>query len=59
VRSVEFAFWVRDRVVNPLGVDGIVTMVGIDDGEKKTCFVTTANSGQWWPEDQLTKKEGM
>jgi hypothetical protein len=56
--NVDFAFWIRDRVVNPLGVEGIVTTVGIDDGEKKMYFVTTAAYGGWWPENQLKKKEG-
>lgn len=57
--SVEFAFWIKDMVVNPLGVEGIVTMVAVDDGEKKTYFVQTANSGGWWPESQLTRKEAV
>lgn len=58
MRSVEFAFWIRDRVVTPLGADGIVTTAGVDDGEKKMYWVTTATHQGWWPEDQLKKKEG-
>jgi hypothetical protein len=57
LKDVSFAFWIADRVVTPLGSEGIISMAAIDDGEKKTYYVKTATSGDWWNEPQLKKKE--
>jgi hypothetical protein len=58
VRNVEFAYWIGDRVMDPFGTEGIVTMVAVDDGEKKTYYVKNSQAEKWWNESQLTKKEG-
>jgi hypothetical protein len=55
--TVVFDFQIRDRVINPLGVEGIITMLGFDDAERKRYYVTTATGGEWWQGDQLKEKE--
>ena len=58
MKVVEFAYSIADRVVTPLGTEGIVSMAAIDDGEKQTYYVKTATGSDWWTEPLLKKKEG-
>ena len=54
---VEFKFKPKDRVVDPLGVEGIVTMVGVAmESPDPQYYVKTATGSQWWLADQLEKK---
>ena len=54
-RKEEFKFDLYDRVNTPLVTEGIVTMLGVDEGGI-TYFIESAVDGvanKWWPESQL------
>jgi hypothetical protein len=57
VKTVEFVFGINDRVIDPLGGEGIISMAALDDGEKKTYFVKNGGGGTWWNESDLKLKE--
>lgn len=53
--KVEYAFGIDQEVKTPFGDDGIVVMLGYDDGGK--CYhVKTSKDGQWYKEKELTAK---
>ncbi len=53
VCRVEFKWSPNDRVITPLGEDGIVAMVAVDDSSVKTYFIRTVNGSSWWTEALL------
>ena len=54
--NVDFKFDLYDKVDTPLVKDGIITMLGVDDGGK--CYYVCNNrdgvAEKWWHEDQIT-----
>lgn len=51
---VEFKFMLNQRVETPFGEQGMIQMMGIDDGGKK-CFVITSCNETWFNEAELKK----
>ena len=55
MRTVDFKFDVDDEVVTPFGDDGIISMIGVDEGGNMY-YVKTAKNDNWFKEVQLTPK---
>lgn len=53
MKTVEYKFDLDQKVKTPFGDEGIVSMIGFDEGGKQY-FVKTSNNGQWFKEDQLS-----
>ena len=54
-KEVKFRFELYDRVNTPLVEEGIITMLGVDDGGNQY-FVSNNKDGvadKWWHESQL------
>lgn len=51
--QVEFKFNLDQRVITPFGEEGIVTMLGVDDGGNKY-YVQTKSEAQWHKEKEVT-----
>jgi len=52
MKTLEFKFDIDQKVKTPFGDEGLVTMLGHDDGGN--CYhVKTAKDGQWYKEKQL------
>ncbi len=51
-RKVEYKFDIDQRVVTPFGEDGIVTMLGYDDGGQQY-YVREKERSNWFKESQL------
>lgn len=57
MRKEEFKFDLYDKVNTPLVKNGIVTMLGVDDGGK-TYYIANNVQGvseRWWTESNLVK----
>lgn len=52
----DFEFDLDQKVVTPFGDDGLIEMLGFDDGGRKY-YVQTATNSNWFKEGQL--QEGM
>lgn len=58
MRSVEFKFEPKDRVVTSLGDEGIVDTSAIDTGPDRRYYVIhKGGAGAWYPEDQLRRAD--
>jgi hypothetical protein len=52
---VEFKFRPKEKVKDPLGVVGIVTMVGVSmESPDPQYYVKTKTGSAWWCEEQLS-----
>jgi len=54
-RNVEYKFDLDQPVVTPFGDDGMITMLGFDDGGP-TYFVRTKENPGWFKEKHLVAK---
>lgn len=55
MKTVNYLFDVDDRVITPFGEDGIITMLGFDEGGNKY-YVQSKDSNAWFKEGQLKAK---
>lgn len=53
--EVEFKFTIDDKVKTPFGKDGIVTMLGVDDGGVKY-YIKTGESSDWHKESEVVAR---
>ncbi len=53
MQQIDFKFDIDQKVKTPFGDEGIITMLGYDDGGKQY-YVKTAQNDQWFKENQLT-----
>lgn len=56
MKTVIFLFDIDQKVKTPFGDDGIVSMLGIEDGGN-IYYVKTAKYAQWYKEKQLVEAE--
>ncbi len=58
--NIEFTYKLDQRIITPFGKEGIITMLGFDEGGKMY-YVKTEISSNWHKEGELsyipTKKE--
>lgn len=52
MNKVEYKFYMDQRVTTPFGDDGIIEMLGCDDGGVKYYIRTKVDSG-WFKESEL------
>ena len=55
MEKVEFKFTIDQRVTTPFDDEGIIVMLGFDDGGK-CYFVKSAKDSKWFKEKELTSE---